>query len=98
MHDQPDDQRQDAVPDSDDRPVLVVDGGNPRAAMYQQIADVHRQLVEAKWQARTTKQPMQVSPKILFHFDEAITFLAEEVLELRKQVEKLEAKAVDCGS
>lgn len=66
-------------------------GTDPCAKMYGQIAKVHKELVEAKWRARTAGQPFQLRPEILLHLEESVTFLAEELLKLRKSVDDLEA-------
>jgi hypothetical protein len=76
----------DEIPDAS-LPVLSIAGSDPRARMYQRIADVHKRIVEIKWRARTAKAPIQVDPKLVLHCEEAVAFLAEELLELRSAAE-----------
>lgn len=82
------------MPEDGSTPVLSVKSDDPRAAMYDQIARVHKQLVEAKWRARTAKRPVPVSPAVVVHCEEAIVFLAGEILALRALVEKEEEAKV----
>lgn len=70
------------------QPVLKVQGDDPRAMMYQTIARVHRDIIEAKWKARTAKTGFNLRPEILIHLEESVAFLAEELLKLQTVVEK----------
>lgn len=65
------------------QPVLKIAGSDPRAMHYQVIADVHRQVVEAKWKARTTNTQFGLRPEIVIHLEESVAFLAEELLKLQ---------------
>jgi hypothetical protein len=60
--------------------------------MYDNIARVHKQIVEAKWRARTAKTSLSVSPNLVVHCEESIAFLAEEVLKVRAMVEDVPEK------
>lgn len=73
-------------------PVMPVKGLDARSKMYERIVRVHKQIVEAKWRARTANQPIEVNPSLMLHCEEAITFLAEEVLKLRAIVEGIPEK------
>lgn len=70
----------------------VVGGPDKSSGMYETIAKVHRQMTEAKWRARTAGVEMRINPMLLVYCDEAIAFLAEELLKLRLEVEKRETK------
>lgn len=74
-------------------PVLPIKGHDPRTAKYEAIARYHRQIVEAKYRALTTHRPFALKPEIVLHLEESLAFLAEELLELRAAVEKLEERA-----
>lgn len=77
---------------SDRLPSLVVPGDDHRAKMYDTIAQVHKQIVEAKWRARSAKVEIQVHPNLVMHHEDALAFLAEEVLRLQVVLEqKLES-------
>lgn len=70
------------------QPVLKIQGSDPRTMKYQKIADVHREIVEAKWKARNTAAqtgkpvPFGLTQKTLVHLEESVAFLAEELLTL----------------
>lgn len=68
-------------------PPLVVHGNDRRSRMYETIAKVHKQIVEAKWKARTVGTQMQISPMLMLHHEDSLAFLAEEVLRLTEMVE-----------
>lgn len=78
-------------------PVLKIDGADPRAMMYQKIAEVHRQITAAKWKARQVGRQFSLRPEILLHLEESIAFLAEEVLELRAAFESDMSELVKDG-
>lgn len=75
--------------DKTQQPRMTIETGHMRERMYKTIAEVHQQLVQAKWQARTHKKPMQLHPMLIVHLEEALTFLAGEVLRLGAVVEAL---------
>lgn len=66
---------------------LVIKGVDVRMNMYGEIARVHKQIVEAKWRAKTAGAPLQLKPAVLLHLEASIAFLAEELLKLGKLVE-----------
>lgn len=70
-------------------PSLVVPGDDHRSKMYEKIATTHKQIVEAKWRAQTAGVQIQLTGNLLMHHEDAIAFLAEEVLRLQSQVESL---------
>jgi len=55
--------------------------------MYDEIARVHKQIVEAKWRAQSAGVQLQLKPVLLVHLEESMAFLAEELLKLGKLVE-----------
>ena len=63
-----------------------------RIQMYDNIARVHKRIVEAKWRARTCNQPLKVDPGLMLHHDDCIAFLAEQVLKLQAIVESIPEK------
>ncbi len=71
-------------------PPLPIKGTDLRAKRYRKIAEVHAQIVQTKWQANTAGKPMHPTATLVFHCEEAIAFLAEELLELRAKAEALE--------
>lgn len=60
---------------------------DPRPAMYEKIADVHRNVREAIWRARTANAPIAPQPSLIFHSEEVGAFLAAELLKLSATVE-----------
>jgi hypothetical protein len=66
---------------------LVVRGTDHRSQMYERIAVVHKQIVEAKWRSKTAGGQFSVKPEIILHLEKSVAFLAEELLELRSIVE-----------
>lgn len=71
---------------------LAVKTDDPRAAGYERIAAFHRRLMEAKWRAQTAGRQLNITPvdlmNIAMHAEQAVTFLAEEVLRLGAIVEE----------
>lgn len=75
--------------DKTDEAVPRIQTVDARGRMYAQIAEVHARIVDAKWKARTGMGPAQVQPMpMLMHLEEAVHFLAEEMLECRKMIEE----------
>jgi hypothetical protein len=74
---------------SKDLPKLAIrTGTDHRSNMYRAIADVHRQLGEAKAKASLTKMSLQIDgPALITHLEASLAFLAEEVLNLAKAEE-----------
>lgn len=70
-------------------PALLVTGDDHRAKTYEKIAATHQQIVEAKWRAQTAGVKIQLTGNLLMHHEDAIAFLAEEVLRLQSMVEAL---------
>lgn len=68
-----------------------------RMKMYEKIAKVHKDIVEAKWRARTTNTPFGLKPDILLHLEESVAFLAEEVLKLQSAFEDQLSSAIKEG-
>jgi len=67
-------------------PVLTADD---RSKAYEAMGRVHARMVEAQLQAKFLNKPMTMNvPALLIHFDHAISFLAEELLTLRKMLEE----------
>lgn len=66
---------------------LVIKGVDRRSKMYDEIARVHKQIVEAKWRARSAGVQLQLKPVLLVHLEESIAFLAEELLKLQSGFE-----------
>lgn len=62
-----------------------------RMRKYEQIAQVHRQIVEAGQRAAIASQPMSFDPGLILHCEQAVAFLAEEVLKLGTEMERLAA-------
>lgn len=60
-------------------PRLPVRGVN----MYDKIAEVHKRMVEIKWRAGRAKGQIVVGPDLVLHVEEAVTFLAGELLKLK---------------
>jgi hypothetical protein len=56
--------------------------------IYDQIGRVHKQVVEAGHRARMAGQSMPVDPSLVLHCEQAIAFLAEEILRLGAILEK----------
>ncbi len=75
------------TPEADALPPMPVMGDDRVAPMYHAIAVVHKQIVEVKWRAWTTKTKIRFDPALILHCEEAIAFLAEEMLTLRSMVE-----------
>lgn len=75
-------------------PALVICGDDPRAKMYDRIVETHKRIVEAKWRAQTAGKKIQLTGNLLMHHEDAIAFLAEEVLKLQLQVDRLEGEKV----
>lgn len=71
---------------------LQIKGTDHRATMYKKIADVHSQVVEAKWRARTTNTQMSLKPAIVVHLEETVAFLAEELLKVTAIVQGIPEK------
>jgi hypothetical protein len=68
---------------SDDLPKLAIrTGTDHRSNMYRKIAEVHSQVTDAKRMSKFTGRPFQMSMMIVVHFEEAIAFLAEEMLRM----------------
>lgn len=66
-------------------PVQAHDKGRMR--IYDEIGRVHRQIVEARLRAKMANQPMPLDPSLILHCEQAVAFLAEEVLKLGMLVE-----------
>lgn len=62
-----------------------------RMKIYNEIGRTHKQIVEARWRARTAGKPMDVNPGLVLHCEQAVAFLAEEVLRLGVAMERLSA-------
>ena len=75
-----------------DDPVLRIHGTDTRGRKYAKIADVHKQLIEAKYKALTVGAPYQLEPGIVLHLEESLAFLAEELLICRSLLEGESAK------
>ncbi|MEE9597961.1 MAG: hypothetical protein V3V96_14405 [Acidiferrobacterales bacterium] len=75
---------------------LVIKGVDHRSRMYDKIAAVHKQIVEAKWRAQSVQgTAVQLKPEILLHLEEAITFLAEEMLRMTAMIESFPGDIVE---
>ena len=72
-----------------DLPSMNIKGKDSRAKAYEKIAKVHKQVVEAKWRATTAGGQVTVSPALLIHCEESITFLAGELLQVRSMLERV---------
>ena len=73
-------------------PALLVTGDDHRTNMYDKIAKTHKEIVQAKWRAQTAGVQIQLTGNLLMHHEDAIAFLAEEVLKLQSQVESLKVE------
>ena len=76
---------------------LRIHTADRRGRAYTRIADVHKQVLQAKWMAKTKGGKLLLSPEILGHLEEAVAFLAQELLtnqaENEKRLNALEATA-----
>lgn len=77
----------------DQQPRLVIASDDEVMTKYEKIAMVHKQIVEAKWRAKTAGGQIQINPMLIVHCEESITFLAGELLKLRALVEDAAGKA-----
>lgn len=73
------------------QPPLPVKGNDPRAAGYETIARFHKTLMEIKWRAKTSGVSANLSPQDIItmnlHCEQAVAFLAEEILRLATAIE-----------
>lgn len=69
-----------------------VKGNDPRAAGYETIARFHKTLMEIKWRANTAGVAAELSPQniitMTLHCEQAVAFLAEEILRLARVIEE----------
>ncbi len=73
-------------------PPLRIKGTDVRAKSYQTIAVVHKQIVEYLKSSQMSGCPVALDARVVVHCEEAIAFLAQEVLELRAMVERPEGQ------
>ena len=71
-----------------DLPAMTIRGENQREAMYRKIAEVHGQVTDAKRMSKFTGRPFQLNMMIVVHLEEAIAFLAEEMLRMGAKQEE----------
>ncbi|GAI85844.1 unnamed protein product [marine sediment metagenome] len=71
-------------------PPLLVKGADHRSKMYEKIAKVHKEIVEAKWRPHPPGTQMVINPTLMLHLEESLTFLAEEVLKSELRLDDLE--------
>lgn len=76
------------MPETPDALKLPVQPHNRvRMRKYDQIAQVHREIGEAVQRSQLASKPMSFDPILVLHCEQAVAFLAEEVLRLGALVE-----------
>jgi hypothetical protein len=65
--------------------------------MYGQIHAVHAQLVDARRAAKFSVAGIRIDPKLMFHLEDAVFFLAGQCLALNAAVSQLQEQLNERG-